>query len=421
MAKERYIVLLDSQNEKSIKSVEKGFSVSVTSSEFLSKENRSFHIIDNNHAVLYKNLGVMVVDDVDEQLLTASISDSRSPVVYFEKEREFFPADEFTLIDDLKATVDQLNSKITELENFIRNRSMPKPAVTDLEWGLKAIGVDEARFTGKGVDICILDTGFDVSHPDFAERFIEGKSFVEGEEWDKDLNGHGTHCAGIACGYVRGDTGKRYGIAKDSNLKIGKVLGNNGKGTTSSIIDAIDWAITKKYRVISLSLASPVKLNEKPSPLFETVGSRALENNCLIIAAAGNDSNRPALPMPVSAPANAVSIMAVAAIDSQMQIARFSNGGLNASTGGDINVCAPGVNVLSSYPKKSANSGNYQILSGTSMATPHVSGLAALYMEQYPDLNAREIWELIEEHAKPIENLKYRDVGKGLVQVISEE
>ena len=67
---------------------------------------------------------------------------------------------------------------------------MPKPAVTDLEWGLKAIGVDEARFTGKGVDICILDTGFDVSHPDFAERFIEGKSFVEGEEWDKDLNGH---------------------------------------------------------------------------------------------------------------------------------------------------------------------------------------------------------------------------------------
>ncbi|WP_197678517.1 S8 family peptidase [Petrimonas mucosa] len=146
-----------------------------------------------------------------------------------------------------------------------------------------------------------------------------------------------------------------------------------------------------------------------------------MENNCLIIAAAGNDSNRPALPMPVSAPANAVSIMAVAAIDSQMQIARFSNGGLNASTGGDINVCAPGVNVLSSYPKKSANSGNYQILSGTSMATPHVSGLAALYMEQYPDLNAREIWELIEEHAKPIENLKYRDVGKGLVQVIREE
>ena len=385
MAKNRYIVLLDNQNEKSIRDVEKGFSVSVTSSEYLSKENRSFNIIDNNHAVLYKNLGVVVVDDVDEEQLTRSIADSRSPVIYFEKEKEFFPANEISLINDLKTNVDQLKNKISELENYIRNKPIPKPAVTELEWGLKAIGIGETQFSGKGIDVCILDTGFDVSHPDFTDRVIDGKSFIEDEEWNKDPNGHGTHCAGIACGNVRNDTGKRYGIAKDSNLKIGKVLANNGKGTTSSIIDAIDWAITKKYRIISLSLASPVKLNEKPSALFETVGNRALDSNCLIIAAAGNESKRPALPLPVS---------------------------------GNINVCAPGVDVLSSYPKKSANSGNYLLLSGTSMATPHVSGLAALYMEQFPDLNAREIWELLESRAKPIENLKYRDIGKGLIQVI---
>lgn len=418
MVKNRYIVLLDSQNEKSIRNVEKGFSVSVTSSEYLSKDNRSFNIIDNNNAVLYKNLGVVVVDDVDEEQLTRSIADSKSPIIYFEKEREFFPADEFTFIDDLKTNVDQLKNKILELENYIRRKPIPKPAVTDLEWGLKAIGMGETQFSGKGIDVCILDTGFDVSHPDFVDRIVEGKSFIEGEDWDKDLNGHGTHCAGIACGNVRNDTGKRYGIAKDSNLKIGKVLSNNGKGTTSSIIDAIDWAITKKFRIISLSLASPVKLNEKPSVLFETVGIRALDSNCLIIAAAGNDSKRPALPVPVSAPANSLSIMAVAAIDNQMRVARFSNAGINAATGGNVNVCAPGVDVLSSYPKKSGNSGNYVLLSGTSMATPHVSGLAALYMEQFPDLNTREIWELLESKAKPIENLKYRDIGKGLIQVI---
>ncbi len=418
MAKNRYIVLLDNQNEKSIRNVEKGFSVSVTSSEYLSKDNRSFNIIDNNNAVLYKNLGVVVVDDVDEEQLTRSIADSKSPIIYFEKEREFFPADEFTFIDDLKTNVDQLKNKILELENYIRRKPIPKPAVTDLEWGLKAIGMGETQFSGKGIDVCILDTGFDVSHPDFVDRIVEGKSFIEGEDWDKDLNGHGTHCAGIACGNVRNDTGKRYGIAKDSNLKIGKVLSNNGKGTTSSIIDAIDWAITKKFRIISLSLASPVKLNEKPSVLFETVGIRALDSNCLIIAAAGNDSKRPALPVPVSAPANSLSIMAVAAIDNQMRVARFSNAGINAATGGNVNVCAPGVDVLSSYPKKSGNSGNYVLLSGTSMATPHVSGLAALYMEQFPDLNTREIWELLEGKAKPIENLKYRDIGKGLIQVI---
>ncbi|HBK41155.1 MAG TPA: hypothetical protein DDZ57_06230, partial [Porphyromonadaceae bacterium] len=121
-------------------------------------------------AVLYKNLGVVVVDDVDEEQLTRSIADSKSPVIYFEKEREFFPADEFTFIDDLKTNVDQLKNKILELENYIRRKPIPKPAVTDLEWGLKAIGMGETQFSGKGIDVCILDTGFDVSHPDFVDR-----------------------------------------------------------------------------------------------------------------------------------------------------------------------------------------------------------------------------------------------------------
>lgn len=403
MGNNRYIVLLNNQDQSAIKSVEKEFSVSVTSSELLSKDNRAFNIIDDNNAVLYKNLGVMVVDDMDEDQLNASLSDNRSPIVYFEKERDFFPADEIVLINELKKSTEELKNKIQELEDFIRKKPISQPVVKELEWGLKAIGLENTQLSGKGIDVCILDTGFDISHPDFAGRIIEGKSFIEGEEWDKDLNGHGTHCAGIACGNVRNDIGKRYGIAKDCNLKIGKVLSNNGKGTTGSIIDAIDWAITKQFRIISLSLASPVKLNEKPSVLFETVGTRALNNNCLIIAAAGNESKRPALPAPVSAPANSLSIMAVAAIDNQMRIARFSNAGINASTGGNINVCAPGVDVLSSYPRKEGGNTDYRLLSGTSMATPHVSGLAALYMEQFPNLNAREIWKLLESKAKPIE------------------
>ncbi|MCS3868082.1 subtilisin family serine protease [Chryseobacterium ginsenosidimutans] len=234
---------------------------------------------------------------------------------------------------------------------------------------------------------------------------------------NRDPNGHGTHCAGVATGNIRLDNGKRYGIAKEANLKIAKVLSDAGKGTTSSVIDAIDWAITKKFRILSLSLASATKLNDIPSPLFETVGARALENNCVIIAAAGNDSSRPSVPKPVSSPANAVSIMAVGAIDGQMKIAKFSNAGLNPTTGGNVNICAPGVDIISSYPKNSKNkSSNYYAMSGTSMATPHVSGLVALYMEQFPEKSAKEIWELIETEAKPIEGLKYRDIGSGLIQ-----
>jgi len=417
MAANRYIVLLKDQNIKSIKRVEDEFSLSITSSELLSATNRSFEIIDNRNAVLYKYLGVMVVDGADEEHLISSVTDAASPVTYFERERDFFPADELTLLNELKSSAEELREKIGELEEYILHKPLPQLSTVELEWGLRAIGVDRTLFTGKGVDVCLLDTGFDITHPDFADRAIEGKSFIEGEEWDKDPYGHGTHCAGTACGNVRGDTGRRYGIAKDANLKIAKVLSNSGRGTTGSIIDAIDWAISQQFRVISLSLASPVKLNEKPSMLFETVGTRALNSNTLLIAAAGNDSNRPSLPKPVSSPANCASFMAVAAIDSQMRVARFSNGGINAATGGNIDLCAPGVDIVSAHPRKEGSSTYYTNKSGTSMATPHVSGVAALYMEQFPGLNAREIWALLESRAKAIENLKYRDIGKGLVQV----
>lgn len=414
----RYIVLLKDQQNTSLKKIERELEVSITSSEFLSKENRSYEVIDQDNGVLYKNLGVLVVDHMDEAQLKSAVKDKSNSIVYYEKEREFFQADELQLINELKKQSAGLAEKISELEKYVTSKPLPQKSFTEMEWGLQAIGLENTHYTGKGIDICILDTGLETSHPDFSSEEIEGKSFIDGEDWNRDPNGHGTHCAGIATGNVRSDTGKRYGVAKDSNLKIAKVLADNGRGTTSSVIDAIDWAITKKFRILSLSLACPVKLDDQPSVLFETIGERALENNCLIIAAAGNDSNRPQIPQPVSMPANSKSIMAVGAIDSQMKIARFSNAGLNPSTGGSINVCAPGVDIVSAYPKNAKNKNNfYYTMSGTSMAAPHVSGLAALYMEQFPEKSAKEIWELIEHKARPVEGIKYRDIGNGLIQV----
>lgn len=418
MEKERYIVVLEDQHKNSLKKVENELDVNITSSEFLSAENRSYNVIDEDNGVLYKNLGVLVVENRDEAQLKNAVKNDSNPIVYFEKERDFFSADELSIISELKKQSAEIADKITELEKYIINKPLPQKSLVEMEWGLKALGLENSLYTGKGVDVCILDTGLELSHPDFFGRNIEGKSFIAGEDWSRDPNGHGTHCAGVATGNIRLDNGKRYGIAKEANLKIAKVLSDAGKGTTSSVIDAIDWAITKKFRILSLSLASPVLLNEAPSPLFETVGARALENNCIIIAAAGNDSNRPAVPKPVSMPANSMSVMAVGAIDGQMKVAKFSNAGLNPSTGGNVNICAPGVDIISSYPKNSKNkTGNYYAMSGTSMATPHVSGLIALYMEQFPEKSAKEIWELVETKAKPIEGLKYRDIGNGLIQI----
>jgi subtilisin family serine protease len=411
----RYIVLLEKGDISSLKKVEKEFSVSITSSEDLSKEKRSFNILSGKDSIFYKNLNMVVMEDIEPDLLNKSLVDSNSPVVFYEKDRTFTPVSELELVKSIRSLSAAMQEKLLELEEIIRQKAeKPKPVV-EMEWGLKAIGLDRTQFTGRGIDICILDTGFDARHSDFSNRTVEGKSFVPGEAWDEDIHGHGTHCAGVAAGNKRLDTEKRYGIAPEAGLKIAKVLSANGTGTTSSIVDAIDWAITKKYRVISLSLGSPVKLNERPSLIFERAGETALENNCLVIAAAGNDSSRPSMPKPVSCPANSKSIMSVAAIDEQLRIARFSNGGINAADGGEVNVCAPGVNVLSCYP---AIKNNYTLLSGTSMATPHVSGLAALYMEAFPELTARQIWQLIEENAIPLDGLSYRDIGNGLIQAI---
>lgn len=417
MEKQRYIVVLEDQQKSSLRKVENELEVSITPSEFLSAENRSYQVIDKENGVLYKNLGVLVIENGNEEQLWSAVKDDSNPIVYFEKEREFLPADERSIISELKKQSAEIADKINELERYVISKPLPQKPLVEMEWGLKALGLGNSIYTGRGVDICILDTGLEMLHPDFSGREIEGKSFIASEDWNRDPNGHGTHCAGIAAGNIRLDNGKRYGIAKEANLKIAKVLSDSGKGTTGSVIDAIDWAITKKFRILSLSLASAVKLNEVPSPLFETVGARALENNCIIVAAAGNDSQRPSLPKPVSMPANSMSVMSVGAIDGQMKVARFSNAGLNPATGGNVNICAPGVDIISSYPENSKNkNGNYYAMSGTSMATPHVSGLLALYMEQFPEKSAREIWELAESRAKPIEGLKYRDIGNGLIQ-----
>jgi subtilisin family serine protease len=418
METEKYIILLKNQNSNTTKSVEKEFQIKLTSSELLSSENKSYDVIDDKNGVLYKNLNVMVADKMDEEQLTAAVKDDNNPVLYYEKERLFYAESSLAMVKELQKSMEDIQQKLLALELNMKTKS-PKlnPNTLAYEWGMLSIGLNESQLTGKGVDVCIMDTGFDVNHPDFVGRNIEGKSFVEGEAWDVDVKGHGTHCAGIATGNIRSDTGKRYGVAKSANLKIAKVLSHDGSGKTSSIVDAIDWAITKKYRIISMSLSSPVLLNEAPSPIFEMIGQRALDQNCLVIAAAGNDSQRPALPQPVSAPANSQSIMAIGAMDNQNRMAFFSNGGLNASSGGNINLCAPGVDVWSASPVSHGNP-LYVLKSGTSMATPHVAGVAALYMERFPHLNAQEIWLLLEKNARKISALKYRDMGNGLLKII---
>ena len=279
----------------------------------------------------------------------------------------------------------------------------------ELTWGLQSTRVACARHTGQGIRLAVLDTGMDLQHPDFATRTVQSQSFITGQAV-QDGHGHGTHCIGTACGPAAPQRLPRYGVATSAEVFAGKVLSNQGSGTDRSILAGIQWAIVNQCAVVSMSLGAPTRADTPPSAVFEQVGRRALRRGSLIIAAAGNDSDRPATVNAVSHPANCPSFMAVAALDQQLQVARFSNAGLNPQ-GGQIDLAGPGVAVHSAWPRPE----QYRRISGPSMATPPVAGIAALLAEANPAARGAALWALLVQTARRLP-LSARDVGAGLVQ-----
>jgi subtilisin len=302
---------------------------------------------------------------------------------------------------------DQIVEVRPEFWMFASDQFQDSPTAT---WGLQATGVLQSPFSGKGIRLCVLDTGIDLQHPDFLTRAITQRSFVAGEAVD-DGNGHGTHCAGTAAGSRPRGGMPRYGVAPDATLHVGKVLSNAGSGRERDIIAGMLWAIGAGCEVISMSLGRTVGAGEGPSPDYERIGQMALQKGSLIVAAAGNESaRRYGHIAPVGAPANAASIMAVAALDQVLDVAEFSSGGVNPG-GGEVNIAAPGVGILSAAPRPEL----YRTLRGTSMACPHVAGLAALLAQSDASLRGQALWDRMMATARALP-LDARDVGAGLAQ-----
>ena len=288
----------------------------------------------------------------------------------------------------------------------------PAPPGSEREstWGLAATLVPASAFSGKGVKVAVLDTGFDLKHPDFPSRSVTAVSFVKGYK-PQDGHGHGTHCIGTSCGPREPYHPPRYGVAFAAAILAGKVLDDGGGGADGGILAGINWAITQGARVVSMSLGAEVTIKDPFSDVFEAVGQRALAAGTLIVAAAGNESDRRSGWLaPVGHPANCPSILAVGAVDSKLQLGNFSNRGL-VPKGGQVDLVAPGVDVLSAFPMPERS----RRLSGTSMATPHVAGIAALYAEAHPKATATELWTFLTQHARRLPLLA-TDVGAGLVQ-----
>lgn len=286
----------------------------------------------------------------------------------------------------------------------------PVDDTAERTWGVAATGSETTPFTGRDISIAVLDTGLDFEHPDFAGRCVVSKSFVP-DESAQDGQGHGTHCAGTAAGRRVTPGVPRYGVAPDANLVVGKVLNNEGSGRERDILASMLWAIAEGCEVISMSLGRAVRPGETFSADYERVAARALENDTLIVAAAGNESRRQiGFIAPVGAPANSPSIMAVAAIDQNFRVADFSCGAINAD-GGEVDIAAPGVDVFSSVPRPRL----YRPLRGTSMACPHVAGLAALWAESDSCLRGAALRQHLVDAALPLDQ-PARDVGAGLAQ-----
>jgi subtilisin len=273
-------------------------------------------------------------------------------------------------------------------------------------WGLQATEVATSSCRAQGAKVAVLDTGFDLTHPDFTGRAITAQSFVAGAS-PQDGHGHGTHCIGTACGPATPADSRRYGIGYEVDIFVGKVLDDRGSGVDEGILAGINWAVANSCEVLSMSLGADVR---RVSRTYETVGSRALASGSLIVAAAGNNARRDLGSFGfVGVPANSPSIMAVAAVDFQLDIAYFSARSSRVR-GGQIDVAGPGVDVYSSWPMPA----RYNTISGTSMATPHASGIAALWC-QATGRRARDLWSTLTQQASRL-SLPSADVGTGLVQ-----
>ena len=378
--------------------------------------------------IFFDRLGVATVTLDPEQLQSLSAAtDENSPIALIEPERIVYALNDVGASSGLMPSSTTLSLEYLQgyrdaIDNLLGNvmptngvqtmlRSSPTMQALDettATWGLQATNVVNSRYSGRGIRVAVLDTGLDLTHPDFVGRKIVSRSFIENEEV-QDKQGHGTHCIGTACGVLNPPIPPRYGVAYNAEIFVGKVLSNQGSGTDSGILAGIEWAIANGCQIVSMSLGAPTFPGQQFSGLFEVAADRSLRNGTLIIAAAGNESNRPSQVSPVAHPANCPSIMAVAALDSQLQVARFSNRGINFN-GGQIDISAPGVDIYSTYPMPT----RYERLNGTSMATPHVAGIAALHA-QATGAKGRVLWNLLTQKARRLA-LPGVDVGAGLVQ-----
>lgn len=275
-----------------------------------------------------------------------------------------------------------------------------------LPWGIERIFADLAWSStkGTGIKLAVLDTGIDLDHPDLQNNIKGNINFIKPNKNGDDDNGHGTHVAGIAAA-VDNEIGV-IGTGPEISLYAVKVLDKKGNGWLSDLIEALNWCIENRIQVINMSFGSTTD-----NLSFHEAIITAYNSGILMVSSAGNNGLSGGI---IEFPAKYPEVTAVSAVDQFNRFASFS------SFGPEIELIAPGVNIFSTYRNES-----YAFMEGTSMASPFVSGTAALLMTTFIqakyDLNHNNRWDPVEIRLKLKETAENLGLpasrqGEGLVR-----
>ncbi|MDE2291404.1 MAG: S8 family peptidase, partial [Elusimicrobia bacterium] len=289
------------------------------------------------------------------------------------------------------------------VSSFLRAGAAPVPTIgaaapvseassksSTLPWGIQRVDAPAAwsRTMGQGVRVGVIDTGIDYTHPALQANYKGGYNAITGSNDPKDDHGHGTHVAGT----IAAASKDIVGVAPKASLYAIKVLDKNGNGTYADIIKGLQWAVKNHMQVVNMSLGGP------SSDALKKAIDQTLAAGVVIVAAAGNDPNAP-----VTAPGMYPGVIAVSASTVDDQLAFFS------STGPQVAFIAPGYEITSTWL-----GGGTKVESGTSMATPHVAGLAALAVSLGAS-GPEGVRQALTNAASPLSGLTATQQGAGMI------
>ncbi|MFD4944432.1 S8 family serine peptidase [Streptomyces sp. NPDC058409] len=310
-------------------------------------------------------------------------------------------------------------TKAPKLADGIKKLWLDRPVQVTLDQSVPQIGAPEAwakGYDGTGTKVAVLDTGLDPNHPDLAGRVKQTQNFTDDPD-AVDHHGHGTHVASTIAGSGAASGGKYKGVAPGADLYIGKVLNSAGEGPQSGVIAGMEWAVAQGADVVSMSLGSEAP-SDGTDPLSEAVDQLTASSGSLFVIAAGNTGPGKST---VGSPGAADAALTVGAVSKQDELADFSSRGpLKDTFVVKPEITAPGVGIVAARAAGTSMGtpvdADYTAASGTSMATPHVSGAAAILAQRHPDWTAGRLKQVLVGTAKQGSYTAYQQ-GNGRVDV----